>query len=144
LATLHCDHCGEKTFAQKLIFKNAKERFIWKTRKQARAGGWRHLSLKKDRYQDYCPACAGVRMNSGEHRDLLRLVWRTSTVRVAAEMGLSDKALEKRCKRAHVPKPPRGFWAKYDAGYFASCRALIPPEVQAELGQAYLDEYYPV
>jgi hypothetical protein len=35
----------------------------------------------------------------------------------------SDKAVETRCKRLGVPKPPRGYWAKLAAGQ-------IDPELQ--------------
>jgi hypothetical protein len=59
-------------------------------------------------------------------------------------MGISDKALEKQCKRLEVPKPPRGFWAKWHAGYMAQCRALLPEEVEEALGRELLDEIYPL
>lgn len=47
---------------------------------------------------------------------LEKLVWEMPTTQVAALFGVSDKAVEKRCKRLGVSKPPRGYWAKLAAG----------------------------
>lgn len=44
--------------------------------------------------------------------DLHKMVWTMPTVEVAKLFGVSDKAIEKRCKLLGVEKPPRGFWAK--------------------------------
>ena len=38
------------------------------------------------------------------------------TTQLAAELGISDVALSKRCKKLNVPKPPLGYWAKVAAG----------------------------
>lgn len=45
-------------------------------------------------------------------KELEKLVWTYSTVRVAEMLGVSDKAIEKRCKLHGILKPPRGYWAK--------------------------------
>ena len=42
--------------------------------------------------------------------ELYALVWSRPTTEVAQLFGVSDKAIEKRCKRLGVPKPPRGYW----------------------------------
>jgi hypothetical protein len=47
---------------------------------------------------------------------LEKLVWEMPTTQVAELFGVSDKAVEKRCKRLGVSKPPRGYWAKLAAG----------------------------
>ena len=47
---------------------------------------------------------------------LKKLVWSMSTVKVAAKFGVSDKAVEKWCKRVGISKPPRGYWNKAYAG----------------------------
>lgn len=44
--------------------------------------------------------------------DLSKLVWEMSTVKVAEKFGVSDKAIEKRCKKLGIEKPPRGYWNK--------------------------------
>lgn len=43
------------------------------------------------------------------------MVWKMSTVKVAHHYGVSDKAVEKRCKKYGIEKPPRGYWAKQAA-----------------------------
>lgn len=55
--------------------------------------------------------------------ELEKLVWEMPTTQVAALFGVSDKAVEKRCKRLGVAKPPRGYWAKLAAGQ-------VDPELQ--------------
>ncbi len=37
-------------------------------------------------------------------------------VEVAEELGISDVALAKRCRSLQVPTPPRGYWARVNAG----------------------------
>jgi hypothetical protein len=48
--------------------------------------------------------------------ELFALVWERPTCEVAKELGISDVALTKLCKRLQVPKPPRGYCAKVQAG----------------------------
>jgi hypothetical protein len=47
---------------------------------------------------------------------LLLAVWIEPVTTVAASFDVSDKAIEKRCKRLGVAKPPRGYWAKIQNG----------------------------
>jgi hypothetical protein len=51
-----------------------------------------------------------------EPDELLLAVWTEPVTSVAASFDVSDKAIEKRCKRLGVPKPPRGYWAKIQTG----------------------------
>lgn len=44
--------------------------------------------------------------------ELHDLIWKLSTVKIASLYGVSDKAVEKRCKKLNIDKPPRGYWAK--------------------------------
>ena len=48
--------------------------------------------------------------------ELFLLVWERPSQEVAQELGISDVALTKRCRKLQVPKPPRGYWAKINAG----------------------------
>lgn len=48
--------------------------------------------------------------------ELYKLVWSTPIQKLAAAYGLSDKGLAKTCSRYLVPVPPRGSWAKIEAG----------------------------
>lgn len=43
--------------------------------------------------------------------ELSRLVWEMPTVQVAHLCGVTDKAVEKRCRLLGINKPPRGYWA---------------------------------
>jgi len=51
-----------------------------------------------------------------EPDELLLAVWTEPVTSVAASFDVSDKAIEKRCKRLEVVKPPRGYWAKIQSG----------------------------
>lgn len=47
---------------------------------------------------------------------LEKLVWEKPTMAVAADFGMSDKAIEKWCKSYGIQKPPRGYWQKKKYG----------------------------
>lgn len=49
-------------------------------------------------------------------QELYDLAWSQSMATLAPEYGLSDVALKKRCKNLGIPTPPRGYWAKLEAG----------------------------
>ncbi len=50
-------------------------------------------------------------------RDVLyRLVWEAPVSEVAQRLGISDVGLAKVCRRAAIPLPARGYWAKVAAG----------------------------
>lgn len=56
-------------------------------------------------------------------RDVLyRLVWEAPVSEVAARFGITDVGLAKACRRAAIPVPPRGYWAKLESGL-----QLAPP-----------------
>jgi Zn finger protein HypA/HybF involved in hydrogenase expression len=42
---------------------------------------------------------------------LKRLVWEKPTSTLARELGVSDSAVGKRCRKYGISKPPRGYWA---------------------------------
>ena len=54
-------------------------------------------------------------------------VWSEPTQKVARKYGISDVALSKVCKQLQVPKPPRGYWAKKDAGRAVPRRPRLRP-----------------
>lgn len=49
-------------------------------------------------------------------RAMYDLVWSEPMSKVAQEFGISDVALKKICEKHRVPTPPRGYWAKKEAG----------------------------
>lgn len=48
--------------------------------------------------------------------ELRTLVWSKPVKQLAAEFGVSDVAIGKRCRVEGIAKPPRGFWAKVESG----------------------------
>jgi len=48
--------------------------------------------------------------------ELQVMVWDTSTAQVAATFNVSDKAVEKRCLKFGITKPPRGYWRLIETG----------------------------
>lgn len=68
-------------------------------------------------------------MSQGDSKELGReelyeRIWSSPMTQVAAELGISDVALAKRCKKLNVPKPPVGYWAKVAAGQSPQKQAL--------------------
>ncbi|HEY2007349.1 MAG TPA: hypothetical protein VGH23_00040 [Rhizomicrobium sp.] len=55
-------------------------------------------------------------VTSISRQELYDLVWERPTRTVASELGVSDVALAKACRRAEIPIPPRGYWARKAAG----------------------------
>jgi hypothetical protein len=49
-------------------------------------------------------------------QELYDLVWSEPMKTLAARFNLSDVGLAKACKKANIPRPPRGYWAKLAAG----------------------------
>lgn len=78
------------------------------------------------------PMVTPLSCSSPRHRhyllreDLYRLVWTAPVSEVAERLGVSDVALAKLCRRAAIPTPARGFWARVEAG-----QTLIPPPLPA-------------
>lgn len=62
-------------------------------------------------------------------------VWSTPMTKLAASLGISDVALGKACRRALIPVPPRGYWARVAA---SKARPPTPPLPARGLGQAEL------
>lgn len=44
--------------------------------------------------------------------ELEKLVWEKPTERIGRDFGVSGKAVEKRCKKFGIEKPPRGYWMR--------------------------------
>ena len=49
-------------------------------------------------------------------KDLYKQVWAEPMRALAKQYGLSDVGLAKICKKHNIPRPPRGYWAKRQAG----------------------------
>lgn len=64
-----------------------------------------------------------------ERAVLYRLVWEAPVSEVAAHFGITDVGLAKACRRASIPVPPRGYWAKLESGVQLAAPPL-PPGVE--------------
>lgn len=51
-----------------------------------------------------------------ERKELYDLVWSKPIMELSKEFGVSDRGLGKVCERYDIPKPPRGYWQKLEAG----------------------------
>ncbi len=49
--------------------------------------------------------------------ELHDLIWSLPATKLAADFGVSDVAVAKRCRKLNVPRPARGYWAKIEAGH---------------------------
>lgn len=48
-------------------------------------------------------------------QELFDEVWNTPVLKLAQEIGVSDVGLAKACRKAGIPLPSRGYWAKQSA-----------------------------
>ena len=61
---------------------------------------------------------------------LYELIWIKPMRSAAAELGLSDVGLRKRCRSWGIPVPPKGYWNKVHAGHRVPQRPPLPDEPQ--------------
>ncbi|MEW8349345.1 MAG: hypothetical protein AB2687_13645 [Candidatus Thiodiazotropha taylori] len=59
-------------------------------------------------------------------KELYELVWEEPRTKLAKRLGLSDVAIGKACRKAGIPMPPAGHWAKKAAGKHVA-RLPLPP-----------------
>jgi hypothetical protein len=57
---------------------------------------------------------------------LFDLIWLKPLTTIAADLGISDVALLKRCRKLNLPTPRRGYWAKVAAGIPVRKRPKLP------------------
>jgi hypothetical protein len=58
---------------------------------------------------------------------LSKLVWERPTVQIARELGVSDKAVEKHCKKLGIAKPGLGYWRQVETFILRSPKGMAPP-----------------
>ena len=68
-------------------------------------------------------------------KELYDLVWEEPRTKLAKRIGLSDVAIAKACRKAGIPMPPLGYWAKKRTGKRVLQRPLPPrdPGVDDEI-----------
>lgn len=69
-------------------------------------------------------------------QQLYELVWKEPVEKLAPKFGLSDRGLAKLCERHAIPTPPRGYWARKQAGQ----KVVKIPLIQLE-GSSLRDDY---
>ncbi len=62
---------------------------------------------------------------------LYAAIWSTPCSKLAATLGISDVALAKTCRRLGIPRPPRGYWARVEAGEKLR-REPLPPATASQ------------
>lgn len=63
-------------------------------------------------------------------REFYDLVWSKPMIHLAKELGVSDVALHKICRKHDIPNPPLGWWAKKAAG--KAVEQIPLPEVESD------------
>jgi hypothetical protein len=63
-------------------------------------------------------------------KELYDLVWSRPMRDVAVEFGISDVGLAKTCARHGIPSPPRGYWARLQAGQKVERQSLARAETE--------------
>ncbi len=69
-----------------------------------------------------------MELQSFTRKQLYELVWKEPIQILAPKFGLSDRGLAKLCERHSIPTPPRGYWAKKQAGHKVTKIPLIELE----------------
>lgn len=60
---------------------------------------------------------------------LYELVWSEAMQKLARQIGISDVAIAKNCRKAGIPVPERGYWNKAQAGKSVTKVALPPADL---------------
>lgn len=66
-------------------------------------------------------------------KELYDEVWSTPVSKLAPKYNLSDVGFAKFCKRCDIPRPPRGYWAKLEAGQKVKRTPLPKHEDEGEI-----------
>ena len=61
-----------------------------------------------------------------DREKLYQEVWSTPMLQLAKQYSYSDRGLAKLCERMNIPVPPRGYWAKKEAGQEVAQTPLPP------------------
>lgn len=69
-------------------------------------------------------------------REFYDLVWSKPMIHLAKELGVSDVALHKICRKHSIPNPPLGWWAKKAVG--KAVKQIPLPEVESDRPDAIL------
>lgn len=84
--------------------------------------------------------------NPPSREELFVLMWDQPTTKVAKQLGVSNVAIGKLCRRMQVPKPPRGYWAKIQAGEIIRKPPLpaLREQIDRQLGSSKRSSFIPL
>jgi len=77
------------------------------------------------------PSCGPLHTFTREA--LYKLVWSESTQTLSKRFGISDVGLAKACRRANIPTPDRGYWARVAVGQDCEKKPLPLLETAAKI-----------
>ena len=88
----------------------------------------RQTSVGAETHEQLPPRAAELspKGHAFEREALYELVWSESTRTLSKRLGISDVGLAKACRRANIPTPDRGYWARVSAGQPCGKTALPP------------------
>lgn len=72
-------------------------------------------------------------------KDLYENVWSTPLTQLGKEFGVSDQAVGKACRRANIPRPGAGYWAKVKAGK-QTHKMPLPPRFPGQEETIYIGQ----
>lgn len=75
-------------------------------------------------------------------QELYDLVWSEPMKKLAPRFSISDVALAKACRRADIPVPERGYWARLQAGKAIIKRPLAPRDLGMSDGVSIGEDPY--
>jgi integrase len=84
------------------------------------------------RSAEFLPAGRREQLHTFKREALYELVWSESTRTLSKRLGISDVGLAKACRRANIPTPDRGYWARVAAGQ--PCGKIALPPLRAGRG----------
>ncbi|MGZ9724271.1 hypothetical protein [Rhizobium miluonense] len=76
---------------------------------------------------------------SYSREELYELVWSMPMQKLATRFGISDRGLAKTCAKHLVPVPPRGYWAKLEAGHNVK-KTKLRGTVSRDLHSVYIGQ----
>ena len=86
--------------------------------------------IQLESVESYLPSLEDLAPRRHAHylkrEDLHKLVWTAPVSEIASRIGISDVGLAKACRRADIPLPGRGHWAKLSAGHGVGADPLPP------------------
>jgi len=69
--------------------------------------------------------------------ELYKQIWKTPARVLAEQFDISDVGLAKTCKRMGIPRPPRGYWARKEAGKEVKTVPLPPAKPTDKLSAEF-------